>query len=228
MASKRQPPIADPNRAALTHKPPARRSESLETQTKILDAAESLFTEAGFAATSLRAIASLAGVNLAAAHYHFGSKEGLLEATFHRRIAPVNASRLELLKALEARGQRASVRDIVIAFLQPLSDIDADSGFPRLIGRVYGEPKSVSLPLFEREFSEVAMRFLSALSTALPDVERRTLHWRFHFFIGSMIQFLSFEEPPIPLNTSFAVGEGFDHLIDFAVNGLDPDRKRDP
>ena len=50
------------------------------TRDRILDAAEELFVEMGYAATSLRAIAQLADVNLAATNYHFGSKEGLLAA----------------------------------------------------------------------------------------------------------------------------------------------------
>ena len=65
------------------------RPESAETQTRILDAAEALFIENGYSATSLRAVASRAGANLAAAHYHFGSKEGLLRACVHRRLQPV-------------------------------------------------------------------------------------------------------------------------------------------
>ena len=75
---------------------------SSNTQEKILDAAETLFIEKGFAATSLRAIANLAAVNLAATHYHFGSKEGLLSAAIHRRIEPINELRLANLSQLEA------------------------------------------------------------------------------------------------------------------------------
>ena len=42
-----------------------------ETVERILDAAEQLFAEKGFAETSLRLITSKAGVNLAAVNYHF-------------------------------------------------------------------------------------------------------------------------------------------------------------
>ena len=73
-----------------------------DTREKILDAAELLFIERGFAATSLRAIASRAGVNLAATHYHFGSKEGLLRATVDRRMEPLNEERVRLLEEAEA------------------------------------------------------------------------------------------------------------------------------
>jgi len=45
-----------------------------ETVERILDAAEQLFAEKGFAETSLRLITSKAGVNLAAVNYHSARK----------------------------------------------------------------------------------------------------------------------------------------------------------
>ncbi len=65
---------------------PARtpRADSLQTRERILDTCERLFGEHGYSGTSVRAIADAAGVNLAAAHYHFGSKTQLLEAVFQR------------------------------------------------------------------------------------------------------------------------------------------------
>ena len=65
---------------------------SQDTRERILDAAEALIIERGFAATSLRAIADRARVNLAATNYHFGSKMGLLAAVFHRIVEPINAA----------------------------------------------------------------------------------------------------------------------------------------
>ena len=47
------------------------------TKERILDTAERLFATQGYAATSLRGIIAEAGVNLAAVHYHFHSKEAL-------------------------------------------------------------------------------------------------------------------------------------------------------
>ena len=57
------------------------------TKDRILDVAETLFADNGFAATSLRDITREAGVNIAAVNYHFGSKDGLLGAVLERRIA---------------------------------------------------------------------------------------------------------------------------------------------
>src|SRR5215470_418761 len=85
---------------------PARKSVALDatsadTKTRILDAAEALFTEHGFEATSLRQLTTAAGVNLAAVNYHFGSKEELFQAVLTRRLDPMNQERLDLLTGLE-------------------------------------------------------------------------------------------------------------------------------
>src|SRR6266513_6418043 len=71
------------------------------TKERILDAAEGLFMEHGFEATSLRSITATAAVNLAAVNYHFGSKEELFQAVLTRRLDPMNQERLDLLTKLE-------------------------------------------------------------------------------------------------------------------------------
>ncbi len=56
-----------------------------EKQIQIMEAAEELFAEQGFAGTSVRDIAEEAGVNLAMISYYFGSKEKLMESLFKYR-----------------------------------------------------------------------------------------------------------------------------------------------
>ncbi len=51
-----------------------RNRQGIRTRVKLLKAAESLFGERGFHAVSMRDITSAAGVDLALANYHFGSK----------------------------------------------------------------------------------------------------------------------------------------------------------
>ena len=203
-----------------------RRVESLQTQTKILDAAETLFMDSGFTATSFRAIARNAGVNLAAAHYHFGSKEGLFAATLHRRVAPLTANRLKALADLEARTESPTAREILNAYLRPLASLDPDSPLPRLIARLYGEPHSISDPIVRQEFGETAGLFLKAVIRAFPDVPEDIMTWRFHFVIGSMIHLLSFDSPPIVVSAEPEPLEGLESLIDFAVSGLEAPTRR--
>src|SRR5215217_3689944 len=56
-----------------------------DKQVQIMEAAEKLIADKGFAGTSVRDIAEAAGVNLAMISYYFGSKEKLMEAMFRHR-----------------------------------------------------------------------------------------------------------------------------------------------
>jgi len=49
-----------------------------ETKTALLKAAKQLILERGYAGTSVRELAAVAGTNLGAVNYHFGSRENLL------------------------------------------------------------------------------------------------------------------------------------------------------
>src|SRR5689334_24496828 len=95
----------------------ATTSGSVDTKTKILNAAEKLFGMNGFDATSLRDITAEAQVNLAAVNYHFQSKESLIDAIIERRILPINQRRFEMLDAV---GHPPGVEQIVEAFLAPM------------------------------------------------------------------------------------------------------------
>jgi len=60
-----------------------------ETRARILEAADGLFGELGFDATSTRDIAERSGVNKALIHYHFGTKDDLLDVLlddYYRRL----------------------------------------------------------------------------------------------------------------------------------------------
>src|SRR5881394_1001582 len=94
---------------------------AVTTRERILDAAERLFAEHGFDGTSIRGIVEHADVNLAAIHYHFRSKEALLEAVLTRRISVVNDARLRSLEnaAAAAAPREPSVEQILRSFISP-------------------------------------------------------------------------------------------------------------
>ena len=68
------------------------------TDLKILYAAEKLFAEKGFAATSTRDIAKNAGVNVSMISYYFGSKEKLFEEIFKVRMKEGQSFATEILE----------------------------------------------------------------------------------------------------------------------------------
>lgn len=65
---------------------PRRREQAAETRRKILDAAERLFAEHGYAATSMPAIASRAGVAVKTVYLACGTKAGVLHALWDARL----------------------------------------------------------------------------------------------------------------------------------------------
>lgn len=73
------------------------RGESPDLRPRLLDAAIACFVRTGIAATSLRAIATEAGVTPALLHYYFGSKEQLVDALVAERILPVVGEMREVM-----------------------------------------------------------------------------------------------------------------------------------
>jgi len=165
-------------------------NEGLDTKERILQAAENLFTDQGFGATSLRAITHRAGVNLAAVNYHFGSKDALIEAVFSRRLGPLNRERLELLDALEASGEMVPLDRIVESFVGPALRMAHDpSGGPvfmRLLGQTISQPRGTIRETFLHQFDEVFPRFTAAIGRCLDGVPPKEVVWRFMFMIGAM------------------------------------------
>src|SRR5258707_3906236 len=86
---------------ASAQKPSARQ--------RLMDASEQLFAEHGWNAVSIRTIVAAAGVNLAALHYHFGSKEQLLADIFAARAKPIAAERMRLFAEIERQGGEPSL-----------------------------------------------------------------------------------------------------------------------
>jgi len=103
------------------------------TADRLLDAAERLVADRGLAATSVRAICAEAGANVAAVHYHFGSKDALVDAVLERRMADLTAPRLAMLEPLEAQAH-PSIRAVVDALVRPLAEFARDPDGP---GRSY-------------------------------------------------------------------------------------------
>ena len=167
----------------------------LHTKDKILNTAEELFARQGYAGTSLRSIIHRARVNVAAVHYHFRSKEALLDAVILRRAAPVNQERLALLDACErAAGAGPLPLDTVLqALFFPAFRLAVESKrgpvFVRLMARVHAEGETLPT-ILQKNFGVVLDRFIRAFGRALPDVPREQLLLGIHFSIGAMVQAL--------------------------------------
>ena len=201
-----------------------------DTKERILDTAERLFAQQGYAATSLRSIIAEAGVNLAAVHYHFHSKEALLEAVVLRRSVPANQERLALLDRFEreAGGNPPPLEKVIEAFVAPTLQMSRDprSGsmvFMQLLGRLHAEGDLLPR-ILTSQFGDVLQRFGAALRAALPDLPREELFWRLNLAIGALAQTLRGGSKDLEtlsdLSFSFNSETALEHLVAFLSAGF--------
>lgn len=166
------------------------QQQDLSTPERILKVAEAKFAEEGYRGVSLRSVIREAGVNTAAIHYHFGSKQFLLEEIFERRCGPMNEVRLKLLaECREGPDRPPLLEQILEAYLRPSliwpHDPDGAQRFLRLRAVVASEHQKLAQELISRHFNEVSRTFIAALRDAIPDLPEKELLWRFHFLLGA-------------------------------------------
>jgi len=94
-----------------------RRRDAQRSREAILDAAEHLFAERGYEATSLQLVGTAAGVSRGTPGYFFGSKEGLYRAVFNRAFIRVDAILHAAYSEADGAEPREAIAGIVSAYL---------------------------------------------------------------------------------------------------------------
>lgn len=199
-----------------------------DTKQRILDAAERLFADHGFPATSMRDITNEAAVNLAAVNYHFGTKEALLIAVLERNAAPINEDRLTRLDELEAAAGDAAVDTdaLVRAFLAPMFECWCDWGgtepkILKLMGRIHAEVDQELRAKFIRQFDTVLQRYATAFQRSRPELAVAEVHWRMLFLVGSMAHTMTWGASVVATDpTAGNPEEILETLVRFAAAGM--------
>ena len=152
------------------------------TAVRLLDAAEQLFARHGIEGASVRAITQAADANIAAVHYHFGSKLDLVRALLERRIGEMDDRRRPRLDAALQR-DRITVRDIADVWVRPLASMALDDGgvngsylsFLAVLQSSGPETRSLAVDAFRPQ----QQRFGALLERALPDLAEPVRWFRF-------------------------------------------------
>ncbi|GAA4641256.1 hypothetical protein GCM10023197_01290 [Gordonia humi] len=159
------------------------------TRSRLLDATEHLLATTGYEHLRVRAVCTEAGVNPAAVHYHFGSRESLVMALLEDRLEPIWAAPLDRLA-----GSPATVREIVEAILAPFVGMRQDprtAALMRLLGRfVLTNP---DLPWTATWFKTQAW---VALLTDAVDIDEATARRRWRFAFSILMTELAAGDPP--------------------------------
>ncbi|MAX32383.1 MAG: TetR family transcriptional regulator [Halomonadaceae bacterium] len=168
-----------------------------DTVTRILDTAEVLFAERGFAETSLRTITSKAKVNLAAVNYHFGSKKSLIQAVFARYLDPFTERFHAALDALEQdyQGQTIPLEVLLETMARSVLEVPAERNslkvFMKLLGLAYSQAQGHLRRYIQEHYGSVFTRFTGLVRKATPELPDSERFWRLHFVLGTVIFTLS-------------------------------------
>jgi TetR/AcrR family transcriptional regulator, regulator of cefoperazone and chloramphenicol sensitivity len=199
------------------------------TRERVIAAASALFAEHGFHATTVRDIARRAGVNLAAGHYHFGSKETLylevMRAQFDEVMNQLAQRGLRLTAERPTQdGLRALLRQRVAAMLEML--LGPPPGLPgTLMLREMLDP-SRALPniveQFVRPHKEEIGRIVAGLAPRLDSagVERCVFSIVGQiFFYRTQLAALPYlsDAPPMTKRWIDATAE---HITNFSLGGM--------
>ena len=187
-----------------------------ETVERILDAAEQLFAEKGFAETSLRLITSRAEVNLAAVNYHFGSKKALIQAVFSRFLGPFSQGLERELDRRQAKAEtKLSLEELLELLVDQLLAIqprmrDDLSVFMRLLGLAFSQSQGHLRKYLQEVYGKVFRRYMLLVNEAAPRLPPLELFWRVHFMLGAAAFSMSgikalraMAEADFGVNTSF-------------------------
>ena len=172
----------------------AARRDDPATKARVLRAATELFAERGFHGTTVRDIAERAGANVAAGHYHFGSKRDLyvevLRATFARMRAMLERAGVQPDAAAVARMSTAEVEALLERRITTmLSDLlgPPPSLHGALMQREMLDP-SDALPLVVAEFISPMMEEMAVLVRRLaPGLDDETVRWCVASIMGQAI-----------------------------------------
>ena len=93
-----------------------------DTRDKLITIGQHLFAEQGVFRVPLRTVIEQAGQkNTSALHYHFGGREGLLNAIIERHNIGIEEERAAMLTALRSAELEDDVAEVVRAFILPFA-----------------------------------------------------------------------------------------------------------
>ena len=166
----------------------------IDTAEHILRTAENLFARHGVEAVSVRQIQEKAGVNVAAVHYHFGSRADLIRAVLRRRVEPLNARRIALLEVLEAAHPAPAplaLEDVLRAFVTPVFELlEEEPNAAWLMAHVHTTYDDKLRKWYFELFAPLVLRFQPAYLRALPALAPAVGWARMQFVWGSMMYLL--------------------------------------
>ncbi len=195
------------------------------TRERILKAAERLFADRGYEATSIRAIVAKARVNQAAVNYHFAGKEGLYTEVLRFAFRALTEDQLAHSEEVKAMSREQALGEFVRRQLRPLMGRDEFSRHMRIFNWETVRPTAAFRKLLSEEAAPFMGLAVDLVRRFMPEVDHRTLVIASIWLIGQCNVFIrnreQLAEQPVALSLDEAAIDELARLIArWAVSGL--------
>jgi len=148
------------------------------TRAQLISTAEVLFAERGLDGVSLNEITKASGQrNASALHYHFGGKDGLLEAILDKHQPSIDDERQRMLDKLDPTKEpslRSLVEILVLPLVAKLDDPDGGAEFIRVMAQLIGSPTHSFLDQRTQAMHAGGRRLMRAVGRQLSGLPRPT------------------------------------------------------
>jgi len=202
------------------------------TRKRLIDATARLFAEHGYNGLTMRSVAQEANANLAAANYHFGSKDALVLEMLRERIQPINARRMELLNLAKSGNPNAQLSTFTIfhSLIFPIGEeisksVKLRSTLAQLVARTFTEPVKFIEQMHHNFFSQIAEVYHRELCLSHPHIPSKEIHWHLHLAVSSMLGALAQHRRLHDFTQGkceeYEVGPLIERLIHFVTHGFE-------
>lgn len=176
----------------------ATMTRSRETSGAILDSAQRLMALHGIKGVSLRQVLREAGVNLALAHYHFGNRQGVVEAVLRRPADALRSTWEEALDEMETEpAGRIHPRRVLEALFQPVVELSLkEPDAASLVCQLLASPDLETQQMAKKLFNGVLKRFAEVLRHSIARSPRgSSFVLRVELLTGALIVLLARSNP---------------------------------
>lgn len=197
-----------------------------DTKTAIMDAAEIVMSEHGVDGATISQIVKRAGANIAAIHYHFNSRDGLITAMLGRPDRSTSERRLELICDFDESGVTPKPITIVNFLVDPMIELLEEQGeagrqYLRFLARLQSDRKgrlsgtAIQVQHERKYYPEIRLRMLDLAGQACPDISEMELMERLTMVVDTMLQ--SFANAEF-MSTKWEADEAHEELLRYTMN----------
>jgi AcrR family transcriptional regulator len=193
------------------------------TREALIDAAGELFASLGIEGASIRSINTRAGLAAAAVHYHFGSKDRILDAVLEREGHAVRLEISETADRLLARAAKPTTRQVVETLAMPYLNLiqrEPVKGvrWLKIVAQlIAGQDRRI---LDESEVAVVSAKVHELLRRRYPVITNEDLDIDWRLAVSTLIQMLALT-PPDELTLPAADSPYKRTVVNFVIGGLD-------